>query len=744
MDYSEITKDEYFNILLKSTDIQYNYFSMYNNPYYREHNNKTGYSFESVENEINSNYTYREREQSIKNRNEGKINKLKEKVSETKNKIATIESKSLTELFQEIDIDNFIKDTPINVPLIRNLLLNGYINENYNDYISIFHGINMTAQDFSFIRKVKSGVRQNFNEPLTNIDQITKKLPIRYFKSEAILNFDLLDYLLQNQLLYKEQYKSILELIKKKTDYSLKFMDEYISNQREQIPFFVQELSANWTNFWDYIHEHPTYDDQKKDNYLFLILIYAKLDSIYSQNISLKLANYIEKHKEFISLFIDKDHLNKITSVVNKLNIYFEELELPNGENDELFKYIYENDHYYINVHNITLLLNKLYNGHSEGVACWNYTTILKSDCEPLKRYIQEFLVDYLERVFLKLPYNTNESGETLLRLLNNEKLDHNIKVKILQKQQTKIQDITETEDRLIDYELFRNNKVESTWENVLTHYDCLEEKIIDDALIEFLNIEENYQTLNQYDITRKHEDIKDFTEKLILSNSLSIDAYKALIIKTPYWWNSINFSSLDKDKVEWLIESKLSLTKSNLDILKSHFTAISIKLIEKKHHELITKYDELELNIDDHIKILQSPIIGQSAKETVIGKMDNEWIIENDTLKVLVKNILYQSPEHILDYEALDAIVGYSKNNDKRLQLIYNHMGGLDNDQVQTLVTKLGGKYKEIFELKRQKTFDYSPTKASLFEELESRKMVSSQKINIDKKEIKVVALYK
>ena len=749
--FEEILEDKYFQNLAQSSNIQYYIHeakkdnSYYHTAYLSEITSNLNKSFSDIESKINSNATYAEREVSIKNRNEGKVSKLKEEISEIKSKISIIESKSLTEIFQEIDIDSFIIDTPINIPLIRNLLLNGYINENYNDYISIFHGINMTSQDFSFIRKVKSGVRQSFNEPLTNIDQIIKKLPIRYFKSEAILNFDLFDYLLQNNLTYKEQYKSTIDLIKKKTDHSLKFMDEYISNQREQTPFFVQELSANWTNFWDYIHEHPTYDDQKKDNYLFLILIYAKLDSIYSLNKSLKLANYIEEHKEFISLFTDKGHLDKVTSVVNKLNIYFEELELPNGENDELFKYIYENDHYYINVHNIILLLNKLYEGHSEGVTCWNYTTILESDCEPLKRYIQEFLVDYLERVFLKLPYNTNESEETLLLLLNNEKLDHNIKVKILQKQQTKIQDITDIEDRLIDSELFRNNKVEPTWENVTTHYDCIEEeKNIDEALIEFLNIEENFQALNQRDINKKHEDVKDFTEKLILSNSLSIDAYKALIIKTPYWWNSINFSTLDKDKVEWLIDNKLNLTKSNLGILKSHFPTISIKLIEKKRHELITKYDELELNVDDHIKILQSSIIDQSTKETVIGKVDNEWIIENDTLKILIKNILYQSLEHILSYEALDAIVGYSKNNDKRLQLIYNHIGGLDNDQVQTLITKLGGKYKEIFELKRQKTFNYSPTKASLFKELESRKMVNSQKINIEKKEIKVVALYK
>lgn len=752
---TNILQDDNFRKLIDLNNIKYYYES------YSTSVDTLNISFSSIESELHKSLTYIEREKLIIDRNNKKVNELKIEITNIQDKISETEYWSLGRIIQEIGIDEILSQkqgtikeviadnkkenmTPLDYPLIRNLLLNEYIDENYNDYISIFHGINMTSQDFEFIQKIKSGTKENYSYTLTNINQIIKKLPIRYFKNEAILNFDLFDYLLQNHVLYEEQYKSIIGLIKKKIEHSLRFMDEYISSERKYIPFFVQELSDNWDTFWDYIHEHPTYDDKKKDNYLFLILIYAKLNSIYSLNKSLRLANYIEAHKKFISLFTDKEHLDKIKSAIYKLNIYFEELELPNGKNDELFKYIYDNDHYSINIHNITLLLNKLCEGQSEGIANWNYTTILNSDCKPLKRYIQQFLSDYLERVFLKLPNNTNESEETLLLLLNNETLDYNIKVKILQRQQTKIQSITDIEDSLIDYELFKNNKIESKWENVITHYDCMVEKNIDDALIEFLNIEENYKALNQQNIDRKDEDVRDFTQKLILSNLLSIDAYKALIIKTPYYWDSINFSSIDNDKVEWLIENKLELTKDNLNILREHFSSMSIKLIERKCQELIKEYDELELSIDDHIKILQSQIIDQSIKEYIIVRINSEWIIENNELKSEIEDTLYKSSKQILKYQVLDAIVSFSNNNEKRLHLIYNHMEGLDNEQIRNLIEKIGGKYKDIFEFKRQKNFDYSPTKESVFKALESRGMINSQKFNRDKNKIKVVALYK
>lgn len=753
---SNILQDSNFHKLIGLDKITYYYEN------YAGYENTLNVSFSSIEGELHKNFTYIEREKSIIDRNNKRVNDLKIEITNIQNEISETEYWGLTKIIQEVGIDIILNQkqnesediiannkkeniSPLNYPLVRNLLLNGYIDENYNDYISIFHGINMTSQDFAFIQNVKSGTTENFNYTLTNIDQIIKKLSIGYFKREEILNFDLLDYLLQNHLLYKKQYISIIDIIKKETNHSLRFMDEYIhSSKREYIPLFIQKLSENWINFWDYIHKHPFYTDPQKDYYLFLILIHAKLDSIYTLNKSLQLANYIETHDKFISLFTDKDHFNKLTSIINKLNIYFDKLELPNEENEELFQYFYENNHYYINRFNIELLLNKLYKGHSEGVACWNYTTILNSDCEPLKNYIEDNLTDYLEKVFLKLPHNVNESEETILLLLNNNKLPIKLRAKIIDKEVTKITDNSKSKYIEIDTLLFEKNKLKASWNNIINYFDNLEENVIDDALIKFLNIEENYNTLNQENISKKNEEVKDLETQLIYSNQLSIEAYKSLVIKTPYNWDSIDFSSLDPNKVEWLIENKLNLTKYNFDKLKHDFILLSIRLLEKHFSQLLEKYDELELDIDDHVEILESIIINQSIKERIILKIDNKWIIENDTLKVLIKNILYQSSEHLLEYEALDAIVEYSKNNDKRLHLIYNHIGALDNTQIQSLLEKLGYNYKNIFQTQRKPTFSYSPTKENIFKLLETKGMISSCKVKEDKSEIKVVALYK
>lgn len=744
--FAEIRKDEYFNILSERTDIKYKYFyyNNYRDSYY-EKTSTTNYSFNHIENEVNPTFTYKEREQFINNREQDKINELKKEISSIEKEISSIESYSINELFQEIDIDEFIKDTPIDIPLIRNLLLNGHINESYNDYISIFHGINMTTQEFSFIRKVKSGIRENDNYELINIDQIIKKLDKRYFAYDAILNFDLFDYLSENYNQHKDLYTDFLRLMIRKTD-NLKFIDNYIYSEREFLSLFIAKLSEYWNYFWNYIYEHPTFESEKKDYYLYLILTHAKLDSISSLNINLKLTDYIENHKEFISPFTDSTHYDKIISVLKELDIHFATIELPNDQNRSLFQYIYENNHYTINQHNIVLLLNYLPDivGGSESIQCWNLTTILMSQCESLKNYIEDNLTDYLDKVFLKLPNNSNEAEETILLLLNNTSLSIELRAKVIDKQFTRITDNTKSDSLEIDTLLFEKNKVIASWNNIINYFDNLEDKVINDALVKFLNIEENYNALNKQDISKTNEEIEDLEKQLIFSNQLSIEAYKALVIKTPYKWNSINIPALDENKVEWLIQNKLSFTKTNFTRLKDDYPYIAIKLIEKHYHKLIEKYDELELDIDDHIKILQSTIINQFTKKTVIGKIENDWIIDNDTLKALILDILYKSPENILEYDVLYAIVEYSKDNEKRLSLIYNHIEGLDEGQIETLIKKIGDKYKKVFQLQNKPTFSYSPIKEKVFKLLETKEMISSCKVDKEKNEIKIVALYK
>src|SRR5690606_29259125 len=179
-----------FDDLIKNSSLSYNY-SQYSSIY----TNSFDYDFSEIEKEINPDYTYEERVEIIESKHNNKIDVLKKDIEKLKSKKIVIENWNLKQIFNEIDINEYLNDFSNN-GLLRNFILNGYINENYNDYISLFHEVSITKEDFTFERNVKGGYLTDFNFKLSDkIENLVDKIDEKYFERETILNFDLLDYL---------------------------------------------------------------------------------------------------------------------------------------------------------------------------------------------------------------------------------------------------------------------------------------------------------------------------------------------------------------------------------------------------------------------------------------------------------------------------------------------------------------------------------------------------------------------
>ena len=82
----------------------------------------------------------------------------------------------LKELFNEFDLLEILPDAIKQDKLIIFLLRNGYIDENYYDYISYFHGVSMTRNDNEFLQSVKSLIPNEFNYKLEKSRIILQKL----------------------------------------------------------------------------------------------------------------------------------------------------------------------------------------------------------------------------------------------------------------------------------------------------------------------------------------------------------------------------------------------------------------------------------------------------------------------------------------------------------------------------------------------------------------------------------------
>lgn len=690
-------------------------------------NNSTfNFDFSEVENEINPDYTYKERVEIIESKHNNKIDLFKKEIEKLNQNKLVIENWNLKQIFDEIDIDEYLNDFSNN-DLLRNFILNGYINENYNDYISLFHEVSITKEDFTFERNVKGGYLTAFSHKLSDkIENLVDKIDEKYFEREVILNFDLLDYLGNNYVRYSDKYDSIINLLSNEKEKSLQFIDEYIKNKERPIEIFIEKLVEKWKGFWEYIYSKSNYSVDKVNKYLELIFRFSKVETVLKNQNYSKLKVGIEENASFLSLMINKDEpdcFDKITKLLKELNVEFEKLDSPNKETQKLFNYVFDNNHYRINKDNLLqlfLLFGK--DSSEEEFNNSNYSTILKSECKPLIEYINSNITTYVNDVYLKLEQNKFEEENSLIKLLNDENLSSKSKIKLIQKVQTKISEIKNISAFEIKTQLLINNKVTPKWNNVVDYFTA-SESTINENLIEFLEFEDVNTELSKVKLLKENE---IFEENILVCNDISDETYKRILNSIYFKYNKLDFENLNEDKVVCLVDKILTTSKSNYNTLRENFANNHITLIEKDFNKFFEKVDDFETDEDDVLALLRSEKLNVDSKFNYLSKLEQEFVTSNKEISKIVGNIiLHKSSKIDFEYDAINLVVKNATSIENKVKLANLYFNDLDNTNIVSILTNISG-YDKLFE-KGKPTYVKSDYNDILLKKLKTKNLIKN-----------------
>jgi hypothetical protein len=212
--FEDLSRDENFQLLRGSQ------FELMQNGTNHKH-----FSFKELEEAVNRNdLSYDTRRNNIEDRSNNQIQTIENDINDLKKQLRRIESKMLKDIdiFTQIGGIEIIKE-----PAIKFLIEEGYINENYPQYITLFHEGDLTKQDWEFLHSVRSNKELDYAYKLNNIPELIDAIPDRYFKRPVILNFYLLDFLINP---HNNEYGSSLEsLIETLNEYKEeKFIKSYI------------------------------------------------------------------------------------------------------------------------------------------------------------------------------------------------------------------------------------------------------------------------------------------------------------------------------------------------------------------------------------------------------------------------------------------------------------------------------------------------------------------------------------
>ncbi|SIT11727.1 YobI family P-loop NTPase [Belliella pelovolcani] len=732
----EILKSENFLKMIEQEKSNYTSIRLQNNPYYSIENGIL--NFKEIENEVNKNKTFKEREKLVTAKETKILDQLKINLTKINQKINEIDNYNIAEIFNELEINQFLKGTTQH-EIVKYLLINGYINENYKSYISNFHEETLTNNDFKFLNCVLSGGVLGYGHELFSIENLIKKIKPKYYKRISILNFSLLDALLTNPY-FKDQKELFLDFLSLENEPQKKFILSYI-NRKENLNIFFKEISKCWAGLWDLIVLSKLPDKQVKE-LLKIIIDFVDLEDIKDFDSGVEsIRNHINLSPDFLHL-VKEVNDDKVLKTLKTLKIKFEVLPPLDSSIESSYSYVIKHNHYDLNLENILVLIGQKKRSNSL------YTEIINSENTDLINYVDDNIEVFVETILLVNIDSIQESAVAFQRLLNHPKISLDLTQEIIEIQDGYIEELDKIEDIHVQKQLLKGLKIVPNWKNVAVYYKSLEEERFDETLIEFLNEEQVYKILANEKISDQDKKVtSSISDNIIHTIELGLDSFKSLRNSIPYWYKWFDFSKLSEGKITFSIETGLlSFDVEGFKKLSESYPKIAILLAEKYPEKFVGNFNELEVDDSLVADFLKSRNIKLEQKYELLKVIDLDQSIKDIWVAEAACDTLANSKFFSLSFEQLERMFKYNHNWESKMKLLLMHFDNLDYDEIKLLTEKLTADkyYSKLFENRKRPTFNKNELNKNLFEKLLKKGYIKSFDTNPKNvEEIRVVANY-
>lgn len=628
------------------------------------------------------------KENLIKNNEFSEKNILKKELLNLKNKRKFLLEKTISDLILDSNLNiDFGKNK-----LIKVLLMKGYINERYNNYISYFREGEISFKELEFIQSVISKIFIPIDYELNNIDKIIKRIDIKDLSDEYILNLYLIRDLIQNETKFdKHKYSKILSQFNEINDFKLNFLERFSEFNIEAYEILIKKISINNKNLFKELCFNNKSDYFINLNFESFINKFT-VDEIIEQNVNSVIKKYILNEKNILSFNSVQNNKDKFIELINKLDIKFKNLNLidsklePIGEKG-INSLINEQNKYEINPSMIKYVYN-INNEFDILVENVSYSMVINSNNEYMKKYISDNINTYIENVFLDENYIDDENIEHIIKLLNFESIRQDLQLEIIQRKKFIISIFTEiTNINLLD-ELLLNNKVSISWSNLNFYFN---KRGLTECLIYYLNLESTLKVLSDKIIPVEVVDnYFDFKCKILLEENISNRTIKILknLFHTPL--EDINLSKISEERLVLLIELEIiSLTPVIYDSIAEKEK--SILLVEKNIEQFILDKEDYKYNLlEDEVKyILESKNISIEQKLRFLSILNDEELNLSKNYKFIGNFVLKKNITELSKIE--EAII------DLYFKELKSKMNSMFPEEIREFLSKLRIEYEEF-----------------------------------------------
>lgn len=471
--------------------------------------------------------------------------------------IRHLRQKSLKSLIEIYSFDEIFKDFKCSA-LVRTLLIRGYIDEQYEQYINYFKEVSITANDIRFVLDVVQEKENHWSYRLDNPKSVVEALQEIDFRRVYIYNFNLVDYLIKSKA-FENYLNFVIETICENIHHSISFLNEFLMYS-SNIDSFLPRLFDKWNDAADYIYYSDLSNHEKCQFFIYMI-DYCDLGQIINLNSKNNISKFIVETPDllrmaFTNTLSSKNDVSIWETVLDLLKIKFVSLNID-GVNHKLLDYIFDQDLYVINKDMISTIIGYKDKNLQSVLNKQIYTTINKLNYKPMINYVNSNIKIFIDDVFLSED-NDSEDLEYLIEIIEKAiKLDDLTYISIFENKKFNIylndfihidySTLTNITQRDVRDCILKNNHITPCWKYVIEYWD---EYGYSNTLSQF--VENNISKISRtYNGKLSNEFLYDFY------NAYNIEFYKNNKIEYAFK-KEVDFKRIEPDIIGYLIENDL------------------------------------------------------------------------------------------------------------------------------------------------------------------------------------------
>ena len=607
--------------------------------------------------------------------------------------IAQIDGYSLKELIAEFGED-FLPEGISEYGFLKFLLINGYINESYADYINYFHPNSITKDENDYLRSIRMRNRaKNFAFEIKNLQQVSDRIYDAEYRQTETLNYILTDFMLIqcSEKTNKKYYFDGFELDKGVEHYQ--FTKEYIE-RGQNVNEFVSELCKYYRHMWKNIAQDVSLLDETKYKYLSLILNNATMDQIVIMDEvdrSNCIKNFIVEDEKSLAC-LNGVSADVLIEVISRQAIVFRKINNV-GADAKVLNYIYQNDMYELNNSMVSSVINFYHSDLADGLKNAHYTTILNADINVLNKRIWDDFEDYINHFVLGIDENNSEeisAVEDIIERLANTNIE--LVIAVLDKEKVNWDNLDECCENNVEKEkkkeiwnyLFDNRRISCTWKNFESYYI---EFGITIELSDWFN--ENCSDVVKSEKTDKIDN--ECIKNIIINPEITVQAVGQIVDN----YNcdeeiEFNVSKLPEDKIYVLIRKHyIRYSLSNTEKIKSNAIDGFGIYCREYIDQFINDLPSVSLNESEVVMLLNDTTIDKHFKPEILKKI-SAGIMTKKLAQTIASN------QFDVDKVYVERAWKFLDNTERHMLLVY-HLQVYSVAEISRLLMELGGEWSKL-----------------------------------------------